>query len=570
MIQFVNRYFKRYRRELAAALLFSVINSAMTAACSQLLKNVIRGTLENQGASILRELVTLLCLAAAWVTSVYFSHLFSGRLGIHMAQGLKQDVIEKVMDMRYDCFMSQDRGSFLNRLNDDIADAAACFDKILFSVLLNGITIVVISCYLLTVDWKLLLLSMVWIPLITLLLRHFMQSIAGLSREKKIYQDRLISIIQESFESCETEKSYHLQERNLDAAGTVIDQILEVDLKQQKREAFFTPVNLVIQSLPALSCCVFAAIMAYNGKLAVENFISFLVLLSFIAQPISNFTSVLVELRKAGVGVERLAALLQSPAERMGGERVKQPQGKPVISFQNVSFSYRDSGQILKDITFSVKSGERVAFVGNSGSGKTTFLNLLLGLYEPGAGEYRLFDIPFSSLDLEEARRYFSIVSQETFVFPDTIAENLRYGKQNASEEELRQVMKAVSLDCVVMSLPERYQTVLGEGGANLSGGQKQRLAIARALLRNSEIILFDEPTSALDGKSESEIMELIDTVLAGRTIITIAHRLNTIVEYDRIYMLDHGTIAEMGSHEELIAERGLYFKLYEGREAEV
>ncbi|WP_124068413.1 ABC transporter ATP-binding protein [Clostridium sp. E02] len=569
MISFVYHYYIRYKKVIVLATFLSLLNSIMTVACSQFLKTVIKETLNGQDSLIVIKIVQMLCLTIVWVVLVYIFRMISGTLSIHMTQNLRQDIIQKIMNMRYDYLIEQEKGIFLNNLNGDISDVSRYFDQLLFSILLNGLSIVVILLYLLLVDWKLMLISMIWIPLITLAFRIFLNNIAYLTREKKKRQDILTAKIQELFECYETEKSYNLQQINLTKIEADIDSVYRVDLLQQKKEAIVTTFSFVIQSLPILFCSIFAAGMAIKGKLAVENFISFIVLLGFIASPISNFTSVLVDINKAGVSVERLRKLINAPEECREGITTNLFLTDPVIKFKEISFSYHNSNRILEEITFEVKKGERIAFVGSSGSGKTTLLNLILGLYEPESGEYLLYGTNILDLDIKLARGCFSIVSQETFMFPDTIRENLLYGNRDASEEEIQRAVKDVGLDYFIESLPDKYETVLGENGINLSGGQKQRFAIARALLRNSDIIIFDEPTSALDAKAEEEIMKVIDTTLRSKTIITVAHKLNTILDYDKIYLLERGKIKEQGSHEELLLRKGLYFQLFYGRESE-
>jgi ABC-type multidrug transport system fused ATPase/permease subunit len=234
-----------------------------------------------------------------------------------------------------------------------------------------------------------------------------------------------------------------------------------------------------------------------------------------------------------------------------------------VIQFQDICFSYDGLNLILNNLTFELKKGERIAFVGGSGSGKTTLMNLILGLFEPQKGNDFLYGTQVTALDMKLVRGCFSIVSQETFLFPDTIEQNLLYGNRSATRTEIEKAVGDAGLAPFIESLPEGYDTILEENGVNLSGGQRQRFAIARALLRNSEVIIFDEPTSALDPKSEKEITELIERALSSKTIISVAHKLNTILDYDRIYLMDHGEMKEHGSHQELLGKKGLYYQLF-------
>lgn len=563
MLRFVFHYYSKYKKDIVLALLLSLLNSFMTVLCSQFLKDVIKGTLAGKSSFLAEKIAQILCLTLVWVMVIYCSKLVTGRLSIHMTSRLRQDVMEKIMNMRYDYLMGQQKGTFLNKLNEDISDVSRYFEQLLFSVFLNGISVLVILVYLLATDWKLTLISMIWIPFTTILYHNFLNSIAGFTREKKKQQDALTAKTQELFECYETEKSYNLQEINLSEIDTNIWKVYQADLKRQKKEAMTNAFSSMIRCLPVLFCSIFAAGMVIEGALTAENFISFLVLLGFISSPISNFTSVLVELNKAGVSADRLRRLLEAPEESSRGNVTSLPFSDPVIQFQDICFSYDGLNPILNDLTFELKKGERIAFVGGSGSGKTTLMNLILGLFEPQKGNYLLYGTQVTDLDIKLVRGCFSIVSQETFLFPDTIEQNLLYGNRSATRAELEKAVGDAGLAPFIESLPEGYDTILEENGVNLSGGQRQRFAIARALLRNSEVIIFDEPTSALDPKSEKEITELIERTLSSKTIISVAHKLNTVLDYDRIYLMDHGELKEQGSHQELLGKKGLYYQLF-------
>lgn len=239
-----------------------------------------------------------------------------------------------------------------------------------------------------------------------------------------------------------------------------------------------------------------------------------------------------------------------------------------VIAFDQVDFSYHENVPVLQGLTFSVKKGENVAFVGESGGGKSTIFRILCGFYEKTGGEYRIFGRPIEEWNREALREQIALVSQNVFLFPTTIAENIAYSKPGTTREQIEEACKKAQIHEFIQTLPEGYETMVGERGAILSGGQKQRIAIARAILKNAPVLLLDEPTSALDVETESGIQEAIRTVMAGRTCITIAHRLSTIQNADRIYVLKQGQIAECGTHEELLATGGAYAAMY-GEEAD-
>lgn len=298
--------------------------------------------------------------------------------------------------------------------------------------------------------------------------------------------------------------------------------------------------------------------------------VGFILILSKFVDAYTGLPFAMVDASAGMVSVDRVEKIL-SAEEEPSGEGCADAATRAaenVIAFEKVDFSYHENVPVLQRLTFSVKKGENVAFVGESGGGKSTIFRILCGFYEKTGGEYRIFGRPIEEWNREALREQIALVSQNVFLFPTTIAENIAYSKPGTTREQIEEACKKAQIHEFIQTLPEGYETMVGERGAILSGGQKQRIAIARAILKNAPVLLLDEPTSALDVETESGIQEAIRTVMAGRTCITIAHRLSTVQNADRIYVLKQGRIAECGIHEELLQQGGVYAAMY-GEEAD-
>ena len=327
---------------------------------------------------------------------------------------------------------------------------------------------------------------------------------------------------------------------------------------------------------PALSCFytkINRIFLVLKNTITIGEFMSFLVLFGKISTSLSELPFRIIDAREMLISVKRIEELLCAPKEVSGdykGSELKNVEN--IIELKNVSFSYASGNtkcfenRILKDINVSIKQGEKVAIVGASGAGKSTLLKLLCGFEEVDEGDYYLCGQVFSKWDINEARRLISYVPQDSFLFPETILENLAYGAKNIDIEKVENACKKAGIYQKVCELPDGFNTEVGERGANLSGGERQRLSIARAIYKNSPIILLDEPTSALDEQTEKIISKTISENHEN-TVIIIAHRLSTIKNVDRIYCMDKGEIVEVGNHEELIRKNGIYAALY-GKEA--
>ena len=352
-------------------------------------------------------------------------------------------------------------------------------------------------------------------------------------------------------------------ESKLDMAA---DELVNNEEKRTRISNTAIIVRQVLQWLPNIICAVYAYVLVRGENLSIGELLAFVVILerfvsSFVGLPF-NF----VDAKEHMVCIRRVEKILGEKNENSGVETCGL-EGD-AVTFDRVAFAYGEESEVLKELSFTIPKGTSAAFVGDSGGGKSTIFRLLCGFYPVIEGSYLLFGREFSQWDIQAAREQMALVSQNVFLFPGTIEENVAYGNQKASKEEIIQACKNARIHEFIMSQPKGYDTVVGERGILLSGGERQRISIARAILKDAPILLLDEPTSAVDVETESLIQEAIDQLSANRTTIIIAHRLSTVRNVDKIMVLKDGRVVETGTHTELMAKQGAYAAMY-GREEE-
>lgn len=491
--------------------------------------------------------------------------------GSHYSALVQRDVRKKLgehlLALPFSYFDEKGSGSIMTRFSSDMGEMGKFFSEILPELLVNIATVATITVYFMGLDIRLLLILFASYPVMLLAADKLSKRLAGILKKFRTGLDKRTQIAYDAIQGIAVGRSYHLYEIMCRRINTVIDENADRACKSTRISSMGWLLKGIITSAPEVICYFFALFEVLSGRITAGQMLAFTVLLGRMLYPLSGIVFCLADIRSAKVAMDRLeeiygAAPEKEHREKWAGmeERKKMP---PVISWEQVHFSYQPARPVLNGVSFEIKQGEQVAFVGGSGEGKSTIFKLLCGLYEKEKGSYQLYGKPIEDWNLREVRACYSVVSQNVFLFPGSIGENVAYGKENASLEEVMEACKAANIHEFIMRLPKGYDTRVGERGIRLSGGEKQRISIARAFLKNAPVILMDEPTSAVDTDTEKEIQKAIDKIAGDKTVIVIAHRLSTVKNADRIYVLRDGKIAESGSHDMLLKQKGIYADLY-------
>jgi len=454
-------------------------------------------------------------------------------------------------------------GQVVAKLTSDVNVLQGFFQNSSPQLLYNSVVFILAFGYLCTVNWQLVLISAASVPLTLYLINYLSKPMSKYARREQESMEVVSAVAQDAIAGIDIEKAYNLDELMQKRFNTAVDHGLQNSLKRQKRLSYISPLQSVVRWIPLLSCAVYGGYLTLNNRLTTGSLFAFIYLLQYLVDPINNLQTFISEFRGAAVSMDRIAGLLQQDQESTFGKTFKFDGNQTVIEFSKVNFSYTAETEVLKEVSFAIAKGKSVALVGGSGSGKSTVFKLLCGFYSPAAGDVKLYGQSFSAWDLAAARAQLALVSQETYLFPTSIAENIAFGKPGATFEEIVEAAKMANAHEFITQLPEGYHTFVGERGVKLSGGQKQRLTIARAILKDTPVLLLDEPTSALDVQSEALVQQALELFMKDRTVLMIAHRLSTIKNVDEILVMDQGRVVEKGTHAQLLEKDGVYRQLY-------
>ena len=464
-------------------------------------------------------------------------------------------------------FEEKSSGEFINRITSDTGTIINSFDHLL-RIGANLISTTIILVFIFINSYIIGIEIMIFVIIYGLIVRYFNPLMKDIHKERKEEGDKLTGIVNESIRGIREIQTLGIK-RNL---FTIVKERIKILTGKSDKEidihTKYDIVSNILKALLEVGTFITCAFLIYKGNITLTFFVAMTYYIYRFTWLIENITSFSKIYNQVVVSLQRVNEILENKLYKdtqYGDKEIKECKG--VIKFDNVEFAYPNEPNTLKGLTLEFKPNKKIAIVGKSGQGKSTIFNLLTRIFDTEKGEITIDGINIKDLTEESLRNNLSIIRQEPFLFNRTIKENFQLVKEDISIEEIKKYCKLAYIDEYIESLPNKYDTILGEGGVNLSGGQKQRLSIARSLAKESKIILFDEATSSLDNESQNYIKEVIDNLVKEHTIIVVAHRLSTIIDSDEIYIIDKGKLADCGTHKELLKKSSFYKKLYEGEE---
>jgi len=493
-----------------------------------------------------------------------------GFLNATIGEGIMRDLRVQLMAhmhrMPLDFFTNTKTGEIMNRVSNDVDSIDGLVSGTLVSVVTNFFTIATTMVTLFWLDWRLAIASMLVIPLMVFPMWPVGRKMYEIRRTTRQKRDEIHAIEQEtlSVSGIMLLKSFVREDYEKDRFYGLSSDLMkkEVDLAMVGRW-FMAAIAAMVTIGPA-AIWLIGGWLSINSGVTVGVVVSFVALLNRLYTPAAALAGVQTQIVSALAVFERIfdyLDMIEEPGNETPGEPFAQVDGG--VKFNDVSFSYSDRSDALKNVSFTIEPGEVAAFVGPSGAGKTTLTMLVPRFYEPQTGTITIDGRDITTIGLADLRRHIGIVTQETYLFHDTIKNNLRYAKQDATDQEIEDATRAANIHEFIARLPDGYDSIVGERGHKLSGGERQRLAIARVLLKNPRLLIFDEATSSLDSENEALIQSALVPLMKGRTSLVIAHRLSTIQSADKIFVVEAGKVVEFGNHASLLAQNGLYTRLY-------
>jgi ABC-type bacteriocin/lantibiotic exporter with double-glycine peptidase domain len=550
----------RHWRKGAVGVLLIMVSSFLGIPQPLIMRYLVDEVILSRQLGLLAVAILLLAgiLLAEKLTGLLQQFYFA-RFEQEVTLDIQQDLFSHVLRFPKAFFDEKQTGYLMSRLSSDVEGLRWFFSSTIVYIISNILRFAGGLVLLFYLEWRLALGVLLIIPGLVLCIRYFSKKVHVLSHQDMERQANVTSQLQESLSSVSLIKAFSTEARTVKRFISQLTEAFHISLEQTTVSSV---ANLVINSMPGMAKLTVLALGAYwviQGHWSLGSLLAFIAYLAYVFGPAQFLASANLQLQNARAALERVSALYEIiPEENLGtGEKAEGLGGE--IEFKNVSFSYDEREPVLNNISFRIQPGERVAIVGPSGVGKTTLLSLILRFYKPSAGEIYFDGRPARDYELGSLRRRIGYVSQSALLLSGTIGANLRYGNPEAREEEIVRAATVADIHDFIESLPEGYETEISEKGVNLSEGQKQRLALARAIVKDPDILVLDEPTSALDSRTEKTIFQSLPAVIKNKTLFVVAHRLSTIMHSSRIFLLDQNRLVAVGTHDSLMESNDYY-----------
>ena len=488
--------------------------------------------------------------------------LFSARLSQNVVKRMREELFGKIMELPVRYLDTHSHGDVMSRMTNDIENISTTVSQSLPSLFSGVLTIIGTVAIMLWYCWQLALLSLASVLLTLLATKILSGRVRKFSRRRQMLLGQLNGTVEEMISGYRTVVAYNHQNITTDDFCSTADSLTKAGIKTDVFSGVMGPVMNCIGNIGFVIIAAFGGYFSVKGLISVGVISAFIVYAKQFSRPINEIAQIYGQLQTAIAGAERVFAVLNEEDEDKSGEELAKEE-KAAITFRNVRFSYDGENPVIRNFTLTVPTGKKVALVGATGSGKTTIVNLLMRFYETDSGEICINKQNIQDVARGSLRQNVAIVLQDTVLFSNTVQNNLKYGNDAATQEQLETAVEMSKCREMIELLPQGYDTVLTGSGANISQGQRQLLAIARAFVADPRILILDEATSNVDTRTEKAIQDAMQRIMQGRTSIVIAHRLSTIRDSDLIVVMDHGEIVESGNHEALLERKGKYYELY-------
>ena len=480
-------------------------------------------------------------------------------------QRMRNEMFSKVVDMNVGYFSDQRKGDIISKITSDVGVVQFCITTTLQVAFREPFLIIGYTVMMVAISWELALFSVLFLPVVALIIGSIVKRLRHPARTSQQRMGELVSTLDESLSGIKVIKSYNATGYVKQKFYDLSEDLARLTLSMARRQQLASPMSEFLGISAVGVILVFGGSLVFKDALSPEGFIAFIAMFSQITRPVRTFIDQFSNINQGIAAGERIFSIIDAQSEIQDKPGAIELDGlKDKIEFRDIHFSYDGSREVIEGISFEIKRGETVALVGPSGGGKSTLSELIPRFYDVKAGDILIDGVSVRDYTQDSLRAHMSVVAQDTVLFNDTIEGNISLGKLDATHDEIVAAAKVANAHDFIMETDKGYQTNIGDRGVKLSGGQRQRLSIARAVLKNPEILILDDATSALDTESEKLVQDALNKLLVGRTSVVIAHRLSTIHNADKIIVVDHGRVAEQGTHTELLAKGGIYAKLIE------